>query len=581
MTFSDLSGYFKKLEDTASRNSMTEILADLFHASTPVDIGKICYLLLGRVAPLYEPVEFGVADKFMIRAIAKAYEMKEDHVKKEFKKTGDLGSAAEKFSETANNKQQTAKGLSVVRVYEKLAEITGMGGEGSQEKKIDALADILASVDPLSVRYIARIPLDKLRLGFSDMTILDSLSWMLTNDKSQRVLLEDAYNVRPDIGFIAETALARGIAGLTHVHIKLGVPILPSLCQRIPTADEMIKKMGEVAVEPKWDGVRVQIHYIASTRQRVNASVIKTFSRNLENTTEMFPELQMIGDQLDVREIILDSEAIGVDPATGNLIPFQETMTRKRKHDIEETRANVPLKFFVFDVLYKDGKELLNTPLSERRTILEKTVKNGNILTISPQIVTSSPDEIRQYHDAQIAAGLEGVVVKKWASPYEPGRRGFSWVKFKEEEGKTGKLTDTIDAVVMGYTAGQGKRIAFGIGQVLLGVRDGEQFVTITKLGSGTTEAELVSLFNTLKNLRVKNQPKEYKNVHKNFTPDVWVTPAIVLEIAGDDLTKSSTHGAGVAVRFPRLVRIRTDKSDNQVTTVHEVGQMFRNQGKR
>ncbi|MEK7119620.1 MAG: DNA ligase, partial [Patescibacteria group bacterium] len=144
-----------------------------------------------------------------------------------------------------------------------------------------------------------------------------------------------------------------------------------------------------------------------------------------------------------------------------------------------------------------------------------------------------------------------------------------------------GKLTDTIDAVVMGYTAGQGKRIAFGIGQVLLGVRDGEQFVTITKLGSGTTEAELVSLFNTLKNLRVKNQPKEYKNVHKNFTPDVWVTPAIVLEIAGDDLTKSSTHGAGVAVRFPRLVRIRTDKSDNQVTTVHEVGQMFRNQGKR
>ena len=575
MEFSGLAAYFKKLEDISSRNQMTEVLAELFHKSTFTEIGKICYLLQGRVAPLYEPIEFGVADKFMIRGIAKAYEVEEGHVRKEFKKAGDLGSAAEKLKTQISDYR-----LTVGAVFDRLAALTQMTGEGSQEKKIDALADIFRSVDALSARYIARIPLNKLRLGFSDMTILDSLSWMLVEDKSLRGTLEDAYNVRPDIGFIAETVKARGIAGLRHVHVKLGVPILPSLCQRIPTADEMIKKMGEVAVEPKWDGVRVQIHYKRAESREQRAEV-KTFSRNLENTTAMFPELQTIGNQLDAQEIILDSEAVGMDPATGKLIPFQETMTRKRKHDIEETRVNVPLKFFVFDVLYKDGKELLNTSFSERRSILESTVKTRDLLVLSPQIITTKPDEIRQYHDAQIAKGLEGVVVKKWASPYEPGRRGFSWVKFKEEEGKTGKLTDTIDAVVMGYTAGQGKRIAFGIGQVLLGVRDADQFVTITKLGSGTTEAELVSLFNTLKNLRVKNQPKEYKNVHKNFTPDAWVVPKIVLEIAGDDLTKSPTHGAGVAVRFPRLVRIRTDKSANQVTTVNEVAQMFRNQRKR
>ncbi|MBI5448947.1 ATP-dependent DNA ligase [Candidatus Gottesmanbacteria bacterium] len=577
MTFSELSVYFQKLESTPSRNTMTEILADLFRSAQEEEIGKICYLLLGRVAPLYDPIEFGVADKFMIRAIAKAYGATEEVVKDLFKRLGDLGSAAQEVKSQKSKVKNIDQKLKVEEVYKKLYAITQESGEGSQEKKIEALANLLASVDALSARYIARIPLDKLRLGFSDMTILDALSWMLNGDKSERVRLEDAYNVRPDIGFIAETVRVHRVAGLSRVHMKLGVPVLASLCQRLPSADEMIKKMGEVAVEPKWDGVRVQIHY-QNSKLKTQKLKVKTFSRNLENTTVMFPELQDVGDQLRAKEIILDSEAVGMDPVTGNLIPFQETMTRKRKHDIEETRAQVPLKFFVFDVLYKDGKELLNAPLSERRVILEDTVQKGSILSVSPQIVTSRSDAIREYHDAQIAKGLEGVVVKKWVSPYEPGRRGYSWVKFKEEEGKTGKLTDTIDAVVMGYTRGQGKRTAFGVGQMLLGVRDGDEYVTITKLGSGTTEAELVSLSKTLQAICVKEKPAQYRNVHKNFMPDVWVSPRIVLEIAGDDLTRSPTHGAGVAVRFPRLVRIREDKSAESATTKQEIETMYRQQ---
>ena len=185
----------------------------------------------------------------------------------------------------------------------------------------------------------------------------------------------------------------------------------------------------------------------------------------------MFPELTEIAKELKANEVILDSEAIGVDPRTQKFIPFQETMTRKRKHNIEATRTSVPLKFYVFDILYKDGKDLLSEPLSARRKILEHTVRPGKILMLSPQIITSSAVELRQYHDEQLKIGLEGAVVKKWDSPYEPGRRNFSWVKFKEEEGKTGKLTDTIDAVIMGYSRGEGKRSGFGIGMFLVGVR--------------------------------------------------------------------------------------------------------------
>jgi len=566
MLFSELASYFKQLERTASRNAMTEILAGLFKRANQQEIGELCYLLLGRVVPLYEAVEFGVADKFVIRAIALAYQVSEDAVTREFKKFGDLGAAAETLHKGSGN-------LTVSDVYKKLDALARVGGEGSQEKKISILSELLKNIDATSARYLVRIPLDKLRLGFSDMTILDALSWMESGDKSLRPRLEAAYNVRPDIGYLAMTVKASGVKGLARVRVKIGAPILASLCARLPNADEMIKKMGEVAVEPKYDGVRVQIHF-------KRGMFVSSYSRNLENTTAMFPELDEIGSELAADEVILDSEAIGYDKVHDTLISFQETMTRKRKHGIAEASKTMPLKFFVFDILYKNGKELLSLPLNERRKLLETTLKQkeNRHLMLSPEIVTSDANDIRRYHDEQLKKGLEGAVVKKWDSVYEPGRTGYHWVKFKEEEGKTGKLTDTIDAVIMGYSRGEGKRSTFGIGMFLVGVRSGYSYVTITKIGTGVSDELWRDFHKKLNSIKVTKQPKEYKDVNKMFTPDVWVAPKIVVEIAGDDLTKSSNHGAGIAVRFPRLVRIRTDKSPRDATTVEEVREMFRNQ---
>lgn len=565
MTFQELSVFFHKLESTQSRLAITDILSNLFKKVHQDEIGKICYLLLGRVGPLYDAIEFGVADKFMIRAIAKANSIPDEEVKKEFRKVGDLGISAENIA-----KYHTGN-LSVIEVYDKLKQLAQTGGVGSQDKKIEILAGLFTSMNALSARYLARIPLDKMRLGFSDMTILDSLSWMISGDKTYREALEIAYNVRPDIGLLAQAVKADGIMGLSRIKAKVGAPILAALCQRLPTADEMIKKMGTVSVEAKYDGVRVQIHFKKS-------GLVKTFSRNLENTTEMFPEIAEIEHQLNANEVILDSEAVGLDPKTGKLISFQATMTRKRKHDIAQTRIDVPLRFFVFDIMYKDGKDLMTEPLSARRKILESTIKKGNILTISPMINTQDPSALRRYHDEQLKLGLEGAVVKKWESPYTPGRRNYSWVKFKEEEGKSGKLTDTIDAVVMGYYAGEGKRSGFGIGAFLVGVKNGDVFVTLTKIGTGVSDEMWHELKYAFSRQSSVVRPKEYKEINKMFEPDVWVNPKIVVEIAGDDLTISSTHGAGVAVRFPRLVRIREDKSPAQATSVEEVAKMYKMQ---
>lgn len=571
MTFSDLAKYFQRLEATASRNSMTEILAELFRRAKPQEIGEICYLLQGRTVPLYEAIEFGVADKFMIRAIALAYGCDENKVRQLFKNYGDLGKAAE---DCYHVPLHDSNGYSVHDVFVNLDALARVGGVGSQEKKISLLADLLRGTDALSARYIARIPLDKLRLGFSDMTILDALSWMETGNKSLRPSLEAAYNVRPDIGYIAQTVKTGGMKGLAHVHVKVGAPVLASLCARLPNADEMIKKMGEVAVEPKYDGVRVQIHF-------KRGMGVSSFSRNLENTSAMFPELAGIGRELAADEVILDSEAVGFDKKHDKLISFQETVTRKRKHGVTEASKSIPLKFFVFDILYKNGKELLSLPFYERRKILEETLRHSNHLMISPQIVTGDANEIRRYHDEQLEKGLEGAVVKKWDSVYEPGRAGYHWVKFKEEEGKTGKLTDTIDAVIMGYYRGEGKRAGFGIGAFLVGVVHGERIVTVTKIGTGVSDELWKEIRKRLNDIKVSHEPKEYKDVNKMLIPDVWVAPKIVVELAGDDLTKSPTHGAGIAVRFPRLVRIRQDKSPREATTVAELTTMYKNQRSR
>lgn len=577
MQFSDLSLYFKRLEETPSRIEMTKILAELFKHAHEDEIGDICYLLQGRVAPLYEATEFGMADKLVIRAIAKACAIDDQKVQQKFKQYGDLGTAAEAIRQEGG-RRRTEDGKSVRDVFAILKTIAQSGGEGSQEKKIQILSDLLISLDPLSVRYVVRIPLDKLRLGFSDMTILDAFSWMLEGDKSLHGALEDAYNVRPDMAYIGKQLKLHGMKGLSHVSAIVGAPILASLCARLPDAVEMIKKMGEVDVEPKYDGVRTQIHYRRSENRGQRMDWVQSFSRNLENTTQMYPELDHIAKQIHGDDVILDSEAIGYDIKTGKLIPFQETMTRKRKHEIANVSSAIPLRFFVFDILYKNGKDLMGEPLSKRRAILEETIKSGDILMVSPHIVTSEVDVLRKYHDEQLKKGLEGAVVKKWESPYTPGRKGFHWVKFKEEEGKTGKLTDTIDAVVMGYDKGEGKRTGFGIGAFLVGVKKGDSFVSLTKIGTGVTDELWRTLKTEFGKQKTEARPKQYEEVNKTLEPDVWIDPKIVVEIAADDITVSPIHGAGYALRFPRLVRVRKDKGAGDVTTVAEIVTMYKNQ---
>ncbi len=613
MTFSNLASYLQKLEETASRNEITRILANLFKEAKLGEIDKICYLILGELVPAYKGIEFNLAERMMVRILSQAFGKSAEDVGRLYKKKGDLGDVAFKLAKSGKLR---AKSMSVSEVYEKLMEIAQEAGEGSQKRKIVKMAKLFSELDPLSAKFVARIPVGRLRLGFSDVTILDALSVMERGDKSARPEIEAAYNITADIGKIAQVVKKGGVKSLANLRVQPGIPIRPSLAERLPSAAKIIEKAGpEVGIEPKLDGFRTTIHVWHDPKARSGGKKqVATFSRNLENTSFMFPEIVDAVKKLTVKSVILDGETIGFNPKTKKFLPFQETVQRKRKYGIEEAVKKLPLKIFIFDLLYLDGKDLLHLPFIERRKILEKVLTGyGNGIRLVDHKITSDPAVVEAELARNVKAGLEGLVAKKLDAPYQAGNRGFHWIKFKAtaaalEHLRAGVaragLPDTIDCVVMGAYLGRGKRTAFGVGGFLLGVKgEDDRFYTISKLGSGLTDLQFREAAKKVEKLKVVKQPKEYV-VLKEEIPDIWVRSSVVVEILADEITLSTRHtarsglspsvlssgskdsgsktgaksGRGYSLRFPRLVRFRDDKNPEDVTTVAEVEGMFKQQ---
>ncbi|KKQ98229.1 MAG: putative DNA ligase [Candidatus Woesebacteria bacterium GW2011_GWB1_39_12] len=587
MKFKILAEYLLDLERTPSRIEITKILAELFKKAETSEIEEIVNLSLGQLAPSFKSIVFNIAEKIMLHSIADAYGKENENVAKLYRKEGDLGNVASRLSEEKNKIQP--RGLTVNEVYTALKSAAEESGEGSIERKISGIKYLLTNLDPLSVKFIARIPVGKLRLGFSDKTILDALSWMEEGDKSKKGKLEKAYQVVPDVGLLAKKVKEVGIDKASQgIKPVVGVPVLPMLPQRIKSPAEMIAKMGKVFVEPKFDGLRVLIHYKRSHPEFISGSkilkrvqddrsveFIRAFTRNLNNVVDMFSELKGVGKHIKANEVILDTEAIGMDPEMKMMANFQTTMQRRRKYNIEEKAKSIPLKFQVFDIIYKDGESFMDMPYNKRREILKKTITDDKLLVVDEAIVTTDPEVINREYREKIKMGLEGVVVKKYDTKYIPGRTGWRWVKMKMEEKSDAKLSDTVDCVVMGYSAGKGKRVSFGLGQFLVGVRDNDEIKTVTKVGTGLTDDQFRELKKRLTGLEVKEKPKNYL-VNKLLEPDYWVQPEIVVEIAADEITKSPTHTAGLALRFPRLVKFRDDKDPERATTVSEVKKLYK-----
>ncbi len=573
MKFAELATNLDRLEATRSRNELVRIVSDVYRKSAVDELGPITYLIQGRLAPFFEPVEIGLGPRLLITAVATAYDVPKGEVARLNRQTGDLGVAAQRLAKASRRKSP-----SVVEVHGRLSRIAAAGGAGSQQQKLDGFTGLLADLDATSAKHLVRMTLGKMRLGIGDPTVLDALSLAKKEDRSLRPVLEGAYNRTSDLGLVARTLWESGEAGLDALKVRAGHPLRPQLAERLPNPEAVIKKLGTVGVQPKYDGLRVQIHK--------DADQVTIFSRNLESMTEAFPELVAAARGLKVKSVILDGEAIAYNPESEEFVPFQETTARRRKEGIEEFAAHVPLRAFVFDVMFRDGTDLTQLPYERRFEMAQELLLQSDTLVTAPLMKTDSAEVLTRELLDNISRGLEGIVAKRLDSMYQAGARNFNWVKLKRNT--SGQLNDTIDVVLLGYYRGKGKRAEFGAGALLAGVydTDADEFVTISKLGTGLSDQGWRDIHQRLSSIELAEKPP---GVRSNFVPDVWLKPAIVAEVLADEITPSPRHtagmtadGPGFALRFPRIVSLRTaDKRPEDATSVREIREMFNQQKAR
>ncbi len=575
MKFSAVSDYFQKIESTPGRLDMTRLLAQLLDKASADEAAIICNLALGQLRPPFIGTQFTLAETLMAHIVAEIAQESAEIITQQGKKLGDLGLVIEQYA------GQTTQELTVAQVYANLCALEEISGSGSHEEKRHQAVALLRQVDPVSAKFIVRIIIGKLRLGFSDMTIIDALSWMVCGNKSLHETIEAAYNLCADIGYTARLLKESGVDAIQHVAIRIGSPIRPAGAERLPSAHAIIDKMGDCVAQPKIDGFRLQIHYDATG----STPKIHFFSRHLTDMSAMFPDLVQEIVKLGKQSFIAEGETIAYDPNTQSFLPFQETMKRRRKHDIEAKAAEFPLQIIFFDLLYLNGQDLLATGHEQRRALLLDLVgERSSAMRVIEEKPIGNVETLESYFLSCIAAGLEGLVVKRPYAPYQAGKRNFNWIKLKRHE--MGQLEDSIDAVVLGYYAGSGKRAAFGIGAFLVGVynKHDDSFQTLAKVGTGLKDADWVELRRRCDSLAVHEQPKNVACAPQLY-PDVWVAPELVVSILAEEITQSPTHKAGstdtslgYALRFPRFVDYRSDKGAGEATTSDEIVRLYEDQ---
>ncbi len=588
MEYRKLAEVYQKIESTTKRLEMTDYLVALFSSTSKDVIDKVVYLTQGKIYPDYMGIELGLAEKLALKAITRATGIGEKELQTMLQKHGDMGIVAE---EAIKKKRQltlfsfeSEERLSVEKVYDNFVKIARASGEGSQDKKINLLAELLNIAEPLEARYILRTVVGKLRLGIADMTLLDALSIAFGGSKELREFVERAYNIHPDLGYIAKVLADKGIAGVKKIKIQLGIPVRAMLAERLPSLEEILNKMGgKAAFEYKYDGLRIQAH--------IKNDKVWLYSRRLENLTEQFPDVvAAIKEAFKGNEAIFDGEAVPVDINTGELLPFQVVSHRRgRKYGIEKAVEEYPVVLFLFDIIYLNGEDLTRVPYMERREILEKNVEETDRIKFATRIVSSDIAEIKEFFNKAIEDGCEGLVAKNTGpeSIYRAGAREFLWIKYKRDY--RAEMADTIDLVVVGAFAGKGRRKGT-YGALLMAAYNPkkDRFETVCKLGSGFTDEQLANLPRIFEEYKID---KCHPRVWSEIEADYWFIPRIVLEVIGAEITLSPTHtcardviekGAGLAIRFPRFTgRWRDDKWPEEATTTEELVEMYRNQIKK
>ena len=583
MRYSRIAEAYEKIEATTKRLEMTDYLVEILKETPTSLIDKIVYLTQGKLYPDFVGIEIGIAEKLAIRAVARAAGHREKDIEEDMQKTGDLGETTQKFMKKKTQATFYSIPLTVERVYETLDKMANSTGSGSVDLKLGLLAGLLSDASPSEAKYIVRTVTGSLRLGIADMTVLDALAVAFGGGKETRDQLERAYNISSDLGRVAKLVAEEGIERIKKFEVLPGEPIRPMLAERLSSSAEILEKLGGKCIaEYKYDGERIQAH-------KKKDKVI-LFSRRLENITAQYPDgVEYIRKHVRAEEAIVEAEAVAVDPETGEMKPFQELMHRRRKYGIKEAMEEHPITLFMFDILYVDGKDLTLEPYTVRHRHLENVIEQTDHVKVAEYTIAEDPEQLEQFFEKTVESGSEGIICKSVNedSVYQAGARGWNWIKYKRDY--KSEMTDTVDLVVVGAFHGRGKR-AGKYGAFLLAAYDPDKdtFETVTKVGTGFTDADLEKLPKMLKKHQISHK---HPRVNSTIEMTVWFEPAVVIETRGAEITLSPIHtcamnviraASGLAIRFPRFTgKYRVDKSPEDATTTKEVVEMYRSQLKK
>lgn len=604
------------VEATSARLKIVDTLANYLRsvlALTPEDLLASVYLCLNQLAPAYEGLELGVAESYLMKAVAGSTGRTLAQVRAGVAREGDLGRVAE-AARAAQRTMFPAPPLTLRGVFAALQDIARTTGQASMSKKISKIQTLYVACRHSEARYLIRSLEGKLRIGLAEQSVLQALAVAVTltppgpggvtqldaskgmspeqfkaRVDANALTIKSTYCQCPHYGRLLGALLDHGVAGLPeHVRLQPGIPLKPMLAHPSKNVSHIFDRFEheQFTCEWKYDGERAQIHVPAGPGAAPDLLRAAVFSRNQENNTSKYPDILRRLPALlkgSVTSCVLDCEAVAYDTENKQILPFQVLSTRKRKEAREED-IRVQVCVYVFDLLYLNGDSTVHRPLAERRELLrEHFQETPGEWQFATSRDCTSVEEVQQFMEEAVKNSCEGLMVKALSGDqarYDIARRSHNWLKLKKDylEG----VGDTLDLVVIGAYLGRGKRAGL-YGGFLLACRDAdsEQFQALCKIGTGFSDDALRSLTDELRPLALE-APRPY--YVSGAAPDVWLDAAAVWEVRAADLSLSPAHRAaigrvapdkGISLRFPRFVRARPDKKPEQATTAAQVADMY------
>ncbi len=557
MYYSRICEIYAELESTSKGLEKTAVLAKFL--TEIKKISEVIYLLQGKLFADYENKELGVSHQIIIKAISRAAGITEEAVIDSFKELGDLGSVAENV--LGKEKKQLGlfeNKLTVEKVMKNLRKLPDIEGSGTVDFKVGYIVDLLHSATKIEPKYIIRTILGDLKVGVGLGILRDAIAMScfkpknIEDKKKYAQKVQEAYDKSTDMKKVFEMACKDK---LEEIKLLPGRPLKVMLFPKAKNIKDAFRIVGSpAAFEYKYDGFRVMVN-------KTENGDVNIFTRALENVTEQFPEIvDYVNTNIKGSDFILDCEAVGFDSVTGNYTDFQAISQRiRRKYEIAKIQKKLPIELTIFDIVFLNGESLINKKFIERRKILERIVKEEKKkIVLSKEIITSDSVEVEKFYDEALSDNQEGLMGKRLDAPYKPGARIGYAVKLKPKD-------SDFDLVITGAEWGTGKRGGWLTSYDVSCRNDNGELLGVGKVSTGLKEIReegfsFEEMTDILKKIILKSD-----GMH------ILVKPKVVLSVQFQNIQKSPTNSSGFALRFPRILRLRTDLGTEGITTIDEI----------